>query len=83
MMREGISWWTAWQTRGWRISRRRESKRPLLEAVPEEDEDGETAERGESTSRGYGAIPNDDDEHEQRVPRVEPSSINNRSVWDA
>jgi hypothetical protein len=80
MMKEGASWWTAWRTwsgraAGGSSTTERLSRRPLLEAPIEEDEEEEIGtERDEQ--QGYGTA-------NSGAPRVIPSSMGGeRNEWD-
>ncbi|KAF7562409.1 hypothetical protein G7046_g1715 [Stylonectria norvegica] len=76
MMREGTNWWTAWGFRGSRrTTSNLESRRPLLTAPSDSDE--ETTERQESGARDYGGINGN-----ESGPRVEPSTMNDRNAWN-
>ncbi|CAM1504799.1 Fc.00g023900.m01.CDS01 [Cosmosporella sp. VM-42] len=84
MMREGPSWWTAWRTRGERqVNGTYESRRPLL--LPTSSRDEETAERQGTGGRNYGGVNGGSgvvNEEVESGPRVEPSTINERSAWE-
>lgn len=74
LMRDGASWWTAWRTAGRDDTRDagRESRRPLLPAVPEVEE-----ESVETVPRSYGSTPGED-----AGPRGEQSPMNERAAWE-
>lgn len=79
MMKEGASWWTAWRIWGGRgkdtSSADRQSRRPLLTAAEEVEDEEEEIGNEQSERRDYGTGTN--------RPRVEPSPmVHERTVWE-
>ncbi|KAF5021373.1 hypothetical protein F66182_6562 [Fusarium sp. NRRL 66182] len=76
LTKDGAGWWNAWGNRhDLQTNQHRESRRPLLTGVVEEEEEA-APERPERESRGYRSVNGN-----EFGPRVEPSSVVERNNW--